>query len=73
MLCYYCLYGNNDIVAVVVIRYEIEYEEAKRKTKEVLHPLKIELAEIDDQVRVCNELVMFSNEIIFCSFCLLFA
>lgn len=32
-------------------RYEIEYEEAKRKTKETLHPLKLELAEINDYVR----------------------
>jgi len=32
-------------------RYEVEYEEAKRKTKETLHPLKLELAEINDYVR----------------------
>jgi hypothetical protein len=31
-------------------RYEVEYEEAKRKTKESLHPLKLELAEVNDQV-----------------------
>jgi hypothetical protein len=31
-------------------RYETEYEEAKRKTKEALHPLKLSLAEVDDQV-----------------------
>lgn len=28
----------------------MEYEEAKRKTKESLHPLKVELAEITDSV-----------------------
>ena len=33
-----------------VSRYEVEYEEAKRKTKETLHPLKLELAEINDYV-----------------------
>jgi hypothetical protein len=32
-------------------RYESEYEESKRQTKEVLHPLKLELADLDDQVR----------------------
>ena len=32
-------------------KYEAEYEEAKRKTKESLHPLKLELAEVNDQVR----------------------
>ena len=32
-------------------KYEIEYEEAKRKTKETLHPLKVELADLEDQVR----------------------
>lgn len=31
-------------------RYEGEYEEAKRKTKESLHSLKLELAEVNDQV-----------------------
>mmetsp|Transcript_6078 Transcript_6078/g.10124 ORF Transcript_6078/g.10124 Transcript_6078/m.10124 type:complete len:763 (+) Transcript_6078:105-2393(+) len=31
-------------------RYEAEYEESKRKTKESLHPLKLELAEVDDQI-----------------------
>ncbi|KAJ1411205.1 microtubule-binding protein MIP-T3-domain-containing protein [Ochromonadaceae sp. CCMP2298] len=31
-------------------KYEAEYEESKRKTKEALHPLKLELAEIDDQI-----------------------
>lgn len=29
----------------------MEYEEAKRKTKETLHPLKVELADLEDQVR----------------------
>ena len=36
----------------MVYRYEAEYEEAKRKTKEALHPLKLELAEVDDQVYI---------------------
>jgi hypothetical protein len=31
-------------------KYEAEYEESKRKTKEALHPLKLELAEVDDQI-----------------------
>ena len=31
-------------------RYELEYEEAKRKTKEILHPLKLQLAEASDHV-----------------------
>ena len=34
------------------LRYEVEYEEAKRKTKEALHPLKLELAEINDSVSI---------------------
>jgi hypothetical protein len=32
------------------LRYEMEYEDAKRKTKESLHPLKVELADLEDQV-----------------------
>ncbi len=31
-------------------RYEADYEENKRKTKETLHPLKVELADIEDQI-----------------------
>lgn len=37
-------------MAVYFCRYEGEYEESKRKTKEVLHPLKVELADIEDQI-----------------------
>lgn len=32
-------------------RYEAEYEEAKRRTKEALHPLRVELMDVEDQVR----------------------
>jgi len=31
-------------------RYEVEYEEAKRKTKEKLHPLRTELLDLEDQI-----------------------
>lgn len=31
-------------------KYEVEYEEAKRRTKEVLHPLKLELTDLEDQI-----------------------
>lgn len=31
-------------------RYEVEYEDAKRKTKEKLHPLRSELADLEDQI-----------------------
>jgi hypothetical protein len=37
-------------------RYEVEYEEAKRKTKESLHPLKLELAEVNDQVETYSSI-----------------
>lgn len=33
-------------------RYEAEYEEAKRRTKEALHPLRVELMDVEDQVRL---------------------
>jgi heterodisulfide reductase subunit B len=39
-------------------RYEQDYEEAKRKTKEVLHPLKVELADLDDQVCQLSRLMI---------------
>lgn len=42
---------NNTFFSFQLRRYEVEYEEAKRKTKEALHPLKLELAEINDSVR----------------------
>lgn len=29
---------------------EVEYEEAKKKTKEILHPLKTELSDLEDQI-----------------------
>jgi hypothetical protein len=35
-------------------RYEADYEEAKRKTKEALHPLKVELADVEDQVSLMS-------------------
>lgn len=38
------------LLLLFVCRYEGEYEESKRKTKEVLHPLKVELADIEDQI-----------------------
>jgi hypothetical protein len=41
---------------LLVCRYEADYEEAKRKTKEALHPLKVELADVEDQVR-CSLIV----------------
>ena len=31
-------------------KYEAEYEDAKRRTKEVLHPLKLELSDLEDQI-----------------------
>jgi len=31
-------------------RYEVEYEDAKRKTKEKLHPLRSELLDLEDQI-----------------------
>lgn len=34
-------------------RYEALYEEAKRKTKEAMHPLKLELADLEDQIADC--------------------
>jgi hypothetical protein len=34
-----------------ICRFENEYEEAKKKTKEKLQPLKAELADLEDQVR----------------------
>jgi hypothetical protein len=34
----------------------VEYEEAKRKTKESLHPLKLELAEVNDQVETYSSI-----------------
>ena len=45
-----------DIIFVLThfLRYEVEYEEAKRKTKEALHPLKLELAEINDSVSILS-------------------
>ena len=41
---------------ILTDRYEAEYEEAKRKTKESLHPLKLELAEVTDQVSAMQAL-----------------
>lgn len=35
-------------------KYEVEYEEAKKKTKESLYPLKQELSNLEDQVRFLN-------------------
>jgi hypothetical protein len=35
----------------------MEYEEAKRKTKETLHPLKVELADLEDQVSDFNSVM----------------
>lgn len=34
-------------------RYDALYEEAKRKTKEAVHPLKLELADLEDQIAEC--------------------
>lgn len=31
-------------------RYEVVYEDAKRATKEALHPLRLELADLEDQI-----------------------
>ena len=40
-------------------KYEIEYEEAKKKTKELIHPLKAELSDLEDQVSPCSPVVAY--------------
>jgi len=44
----------SSVIICIDLRYEIEYEDAKRKTKETLHPLRIELADLEDQVNYLN-------------------
>jgi len=46
------MFLSNFLWPLLTFRYEVEYEEAKRKTKEALHPLKLELAEINDSVSI---------------------
>ena len=34
-----------------ILRYEIEYEDSKKSTKEIIMPLKLQLKDIEDEIK----------------------